>query len=349
MNKIVDFNELQSDGDKFEHVVCRLLERKGLRLIRPRASGPDKGRDLIFEESMESLILQKKRRWVVQCKLSKSIVNWNKIQDIEKTLRCYSADSYLLVVSSDVTENLMDYLEKCSEEFDITRWTYLELEEELLSNLDLFGEFLPKSYSTYMNLWRGVEIDICSSFKKTNHAFTKLDEWDSSGRWHTYHTGWVYGNLKIKRINKKNTIILENSKESNITQFGVALYGEMHGSEYRNLNICRPKYMSFSYMNDGNFVCNLQVLGEDKRVYFLAYYTSDIIRSPNISEDPAGIKYANYCIGDSKKKRSYCKVERLITKDLLKLYSVEPLIIDRICFTVTRSTKIKSIKFKSTV
>ena len=53
-------------------------------------------------------------------------------------------------VSKDITEKLMDYLVKCSNSFDVTRWTYHELEEELLSNLDLFGEFFPTSYSKYI-------------------------------------------------------------------------------------------------------------------------------------------------------------------------------------------------------
>jgi len=72
MQKIVNFRELQSDGDRFEQLVTRLLERKGFRMLRKRAIGPDKGKDFIFEENLESLIKSKKRIWVVQCKLAVS-------------------------------------------------------------------------------------------------------------------------------------------------------------------------------------------------------------------------------------------------------------------------------------
>jgi Holliday junction resolvase-like predicted endonuclease len=347
MKKIIDFGELRSDGDKFEHIVCRLLERKGLRLIRHRAIGQDKGRDLIFEENLQSRLLPKKRRWVIQCKLTASNVNWDKVDNIEKTLKCYEADSYLLIVSKDITEKLMDYLEKCSNSFDVTRWTYHELEEELLSNLDLFGEFFPTSYSNYIGLWQGTDIDICRSLEKTNHSFSKFNEWDSSRRWWTYHIGWFSGKLTIKKINRENTIILENSKEASNVQFGIALYGSRQGAAFRNLNISRPNYMSFNFMNDGDFVCNLQVMGEDRNIYYLAYYTSDLQKDPYASEDPSGMKYGNYCIGGSKSKNRYCKVERLVAKDLLRLFGVAPLIIDRICFTVSNKAKIKSLLFSS--
>lgn len=350
MKKIIDFNELQSDGDKFEHIVCRLLERKGLKLIRHRASGSDKGRDLIFEENLKSQIFPRKRRWVVQCKLStKPSTSWDKVRDVEKTLKCYDADSYLLVVSNDVTENLMDYFEACSKSFDITRWTYYELEEEFLSNLDLFGEFFPKSYSKYMDLWKGSEIDVSGSLVETAHSFRKFNEWDSSGRWITYHTGWFSGDLQIKKINRENTIILKNSKEINNSQFGVALYGERQKSQFRNLNVCKPSHLSFKFINDGDFVCNLQVIGADRKIYFIAYYTSDLQKDAYPSEDPSGIKYANYCIGESKKKNAYSKVERLVTKDLLRLYGVEPIVLDRICFTVTNEAKLKSLKISSSI
>lgn len=346
MKRIIDFGELKSDGDKFEHIVCRLLERKGFKLIRHRATGPDKGRDLIFEENLQSRLLHKKRRWVIQCKLTASNVSWDKIDDIEKTMKCYEADSYLLVVSKDITEKLMDYLEKCSNSFDVTRWTYHELEEELLSNLDLFGEFFPISYFNYIGLWQGTDIDVSKSLEKTKYSFSKFNEWDSTRRWWTYHTQWFSGELIIKTINRENTIILANSKNANNAKFGIALYGVTQGNAFRNLNITRPSYISFSYMNNGDFACNLQLLGEDRNIYYLAYYTSDLPKDPHVSQDLSNMKYGNYFIGGSKSKNRYCKVERLVAKDLLRLFGVAPLMIDRICFSVSNRAKIKSLIFR---
>jgi hypothetical protein len=343
MEKIVDFKELQSDGDRFEHVVTRILQRKGFKMIRKRAIGPDKGRDFIFEESLDSLVKPKKRKWVVQCKLSVSNVGFSGVNNIEKTLKVYGAESYLLVVSSDVTVSLIDYLDSFSGEYDIDRWTYHELQEELLMNLDIFSEYFPKSYTGYMERWHRTEIDICNSLKKTTHTFSNQLIWDSTRRWQAYHSAWCNGNLQVKKMQNKVTILIENPVNSKQNQFAVALNGETYRDEFRLLNICKPQKLEFTCLYDGEFVFNLEVTGEDRNPYFIAYASGLPYKNPHESSD-GYYRYANYHICEKNKIGRYLKVERIVSEDLIKLYSVAPLIVNRICLTTTKTAKIRDLK-----
>jgi len=343
MQKIVDFGELRSDGDRFEHVVTRILERKGFKMIRKRAIGQDAGRDFVFVENLQSQLKLKTRKWVVQCKLSASNVVCSGVRDIDKTIKQYSSGAYLLVVSSDVTESLMNYLHSLSGEYDVERWTYHELEEELLLNLDLFSEYFPKSYLRYMERWTGKEVDITNRLEVTNQDFSGPLAWDSTRRWQTYHGRWYKGKLQVKLIKRTTTIYMEKSKETDEKWFAIALYGEMHKDEHRLINICKPTKLVFSYKNLGEFVCHLEITGEDRRPYFLAYVAGVVDTGPYITHD--GISgYANYNIGTKKTNAKYIKVERLVSEDLMRLYSVAPLLVNRICFTTERNARIKDLK-----
>lgn len=342
MKKIINFAELQSDVDRLEHLVSRILERKGFRMVRKRSIGPDKGRDLIFQENLDSLIKPKTRNWVVQCKLSESNIGYGEVDNIEKTVKMYEADAYLLVVSSDVTESLMDYVHSFANDFDTERCTYHELQEEILANLDLFCEYFPQSYQEYIERWQGEQIDLLASIKMTKHSYTQPGEWDSLGRWYTYHGGWYQGNLQLKKMQKKSTLIIENPNESGANQFAVALYGERVNNQVRQLNICKPSSIKFSCLYEGEFVLNLDITGEDMRPYYIAYSFGTPISDPHDSFDGYA-RYANYNLSNKKKIGQYLGIERIVHEDLIRLFSVAPIIVNRICFTTTKTAKIRDL------
>jgi hypothetical protein len=59
------------------------------------------------------------------------------------TIEHYNADGHLLVVSSDLTTELTEYLEKVRNggKYWVEWWTRTEIEHKLPMNLDIFSRF----------------------------------------------------------------------------------------------------------------------------------------------------------------------------------------------------------------
>lgn len=121
---------------------------------------PDGGRDLIAEwdtppvpdhplfEGQSPVVT---RRIIVQCKASKYSVGKSKVRDIYDTLKRYNATGYCLVVSSHVTRNLAEHLEKLRYDkgYWSDWWTRNEIENRLQKNRDLLTKY--KSIVTAVN------------------------------------------------------------------------------------------------------------------------------------------------------------------------------------------------------
>jgi hypothetical protein len=62
---------------------------------------------------------------------------------IRDTIEHYNADGYLLVVSSDLTTELTEYLEKLRNggKYWVEWWTRTEIEHKLRMNLDIVSRF----------------------------------------------------------------------------------------------------------------------------------------------------------------------------------------------------------------
>lgn len=65
--KMLDFAELDVNGDDFELLVRELLYNKGLEVYWS-GKGPDGGRDLLCVEKYKSNFKEVRKRWLIQCK-----------------------------------------------------------------------------------------------------------------------------------------------------------------------------------------------------------------------------------------------------------------------------------------
>jgi Restriction endonuclease len=143
------------DDEEFEFFIRELLLREnGVMRVRKVSAGrePDGGRDLIVEwrtPPLPSQLLKPEqspysdRRVVAQCKAYKGGVSKSAVTDIRDTIEHYDAQGYFLAVSSHITRNLTEHLEKLRNggKHWIDWWTRNEIEDRLRANQDLIGRF----------------------------------------------------------------------------------------------------------------------------------------------------------------------------------------------------------------
>lgn len=105
-----DFLRLPT-ADRFEELVCHLLEALGLKILERPATGPDGGRDIIVERILEDLLGERRQRMVVQCKhfaQSGKAVGVGDIRDWTSALHRHNSEIYLLATSTRATESVND-------------------------------------------------------------------------------------------------------------------------------------------------------------------------------------------------------------------------------------------------
>lgn len=151
MGKILDFTEIDKNGDDFELLIRELLYNKGLEVYWS-GKGPDGGKDLLCIERYQSHFKWFTRRWLVQCKHnahSGKAVGTQDLGNVENSCTLYNADGYFLVCStfpSAAVVNILDGIEK-NGKITTAFWDYRALERQLLvpENWSIINMFFPNS------------------------------------------------------------------------------------------------------------------------------------------------------------------------------------------------------------
>lgn len=148
-----DWN-IQIDDERFELLLRDLIAvEPGVRRVRKsgHSRDSDAGVDLIADwmtpkkpddiEDQKSILTL--RRIVVQAKVSTKGIGKNKVMDIRDTVENAQAEGFLLVVSSWITSDLMDHLEKIRIKSNlwIDWWTRPEIEDRLDANLAIVNRY----------------------------------------------------------------------------------------------------------------------------------------------------------------------------------------------------------------
>ncbi len=152
---MLNFKELPSDGQGFELLVRELLFRQGFRVYWS-GKGADGGRDLICEETRDSLFLPDKRIWLLQCKHnahSGKSVGIGELDDIVDSCNHHGANGYVLACSTHPSSTVVERLERItsnkSNQLSATYWDSVTL-ERMLSEPSLWSvaqKFFPESAS----------------------------------------------------------------------------------------------------------------------------------------------------------------------------------------------------------
>lgn len=182
---MLDFTEIDKDGNNFELFVRELLFRLGQRPFWS-GRGPDGGRDLLCEEPRQSLIFPDTRLWLVQCKHNAHSGDSVSIADLDNIIdSCahHGTNAYLLVCSTHPSSTVVNRLEgitKTRSSFVATYWDAVAIERFLSTPTlwTLAQRFFPKSsteweiYATdHPNRWlanhRGYYFHICNRIGST--------------------------------------------------------------------------------------------------------------------------------------------------------------------------------------
>lgn len=162
---MIDFKELDKDGNDFELLIRELLYNKGLEVYWS-GKGPDGGKDLLCIERYQSCFKEFTRRWLVQCKHnahSGKAVSSSELGTIENSCGLYNADGYLLVCSTFPSSTAVRMIEEIGNNKKITTtfWDCRTLERHLLTprNWSIVNMFFPISSKKLG--WQISKIDSC--------------------------------------------------------------------------------------------------------------------------------------------------------------------------------------------
>lgn len=155
-----------SDTAIFEDMILELLEKEsGILNVKKVAptNQPDNGRDLIatytdlYTNSHSTQIINElnliQKKMIVQCKTNSTHSQRQSIGkshvDIANTLLDYEPNGYLLVVNTQITRDMTEYLEKLQErnKYDINWWNKNDIEKRLRENPEIMNRY--KSIVSY--------------------------------------------------------------------------------------------------------------------------------------------------------------------------------------------------------
>lgn len=119
------------------------------------ANGPDGGRDILADWTLEDPLRECNRRFVIQCKFYKKTLGLNEISEVNipGLVHSYKANGYLLICKERVTTQVQDFFEKlnlnCKFNYEYIIWDGSKFEENLIgcNNENLYKHYFPKHFS----------------------------------------------------------------------------------------------------------------------------------------------------------------------------------------------------------
>ena len=155
---MINFKELDKDGNDFELLIRELLYNKGLEVYWS-GKGIDGGKDLLCIERPISCFKSVEKKWVVQCKHnahSGKAVGITDLEDIVGICDAHNATGYILACSTYPSSSVVQRFEQIQNNKHITIvfWDARTIERELLrpDNWDVANMFFPKSMND--SKWR---------------------------------------------------------------------------------------------------------------------------------------------------------------------------------------------------
>lgn len=152
---MIDFKELDKDGNDFELLIREILYNKGLEVYWS-GKGIDGGKDLLCIERPKSCFKSVEKRWVVQCKHnahSGKAVSAAELEDIAGVCDAHNADGYILACTTYPSSSLVQRFEQIqsNRHIAVVFWDARTIERELLcpDNWDIANIFFPKSMNNF--------------------------------------------------------------------------------------------------------------------------------------------------------------------------------------------------------
>ena len=152
---MIDYNELNGDGEKWELFARDFFESLGYTLDSPPDRGADGGKDLIISEQIKGKFSSYKFRWLVSCKnYSKSNKSVNDNDDERNLLdRCesFKTDGFIgfySTIASSGLNNRLSLLKQSNKikDFKIFDGKYIEHILMNYSFSNLIMRYFPESY-----------------------------------------------------------------------------------------------------------------------------------------------------------------------------------------------------------
>lgn len=151
---LLDLNQLTPRD--FENLIDDLYSDEGWEVEFHAGEGPDGGRDLVISRYIENSDGNKVlERFVVQCKRYSTTVNRSQVQDISDTITRYGAYGYVLAVTSDISEPLMQKLRDLTERGKIcVSLRPFQIYDLIAKHEARFQKYFPDDYSKYIEAKR---------------------------------------------------------------------------------------------------------------------------------------------------------------------------------------------------
>lgn len=151
---MIDFTEIDSDGEIWELFTRDFLEEIGFYVESSPGRGADGGKDLLVTEQLRGNLNKYKFRWLVSCKhyaKSNKSVNERDEINIQERLDSFKADGFIGFYSTVPSAGLMTRLEQLKENGKIKDFRFFDgkLIENYLVRIGysrLLLRFLPESY-----------------------------------------------------------------------------------------------------------------------------------------------------------------------------------------------------------
>lgn len=180
---MIDFKEIDSDGENWELFSRDFLEELGFYVESSPGRGADGGKDLLVTEQLRGNLNKYKFRWLVSCKhyakSNRSVSEKDEI-NIQERLDSFSADGFIGFYSTLPSAGLMTRMEQLKENRKIKDFRFFDgkLIENYLVRVGysrLLLRFLPESYKRIkprhlvFNEYVPVRCDNCGKDLLENH------------------------------------------------------------------------------------------------------------------------------------------------------------------------------------
>ncbi len=143
----IDFSQIDDEG--LEFMTADLLRCQGFAIESPPSRGPDRGKDLLAVRCVtDDMGITEIERYIVECKhffVSGRSVRESDIGNFETKMKQHSANRYLLVTTSTVSETVKNQLMAVSKDESSPRkatyWAKPDLIAKLQGNPDIYRKY----------------------------------------------------------------------------------------------------------------------------------------------------------------------------------------------------------------
>ncbi len=144
-------NLLNLAWDEFQNLICDIYQNEGFNIDFRSGLGPDGNRDIVISKTIDDSLTTISTKYVVQCKRHKKAVIQSDVTDISDTIERYGANGFILAVTSNVSQPLLNKMADLS----ATKGFYChallptEIHDLLVKHIDTFAKYFPAECEKY--------------------------------------------------------------------------------------------------------------------------------------------------------------------------------------------------------